>query len=245
MNNEFTDIYHLVEEKHFWFRGRRDLVLKELSDLSISKDSFILEVGCSGGPLLKTMSKIGYLNVFGIDICADAIDKCKSEKLFKTSVMDATTLDFEDNYFDMIIASDILEHIENQEKALQEWNRVLKPGGLLCVYVPALMSLWSDHDTVNHHFRRYKKSELVSILKLSNFSVLKSSYWNMFLFPLIYVIRTISRCLKLKNKGDLKPPGKFNFLFYLILVIENNLLRFFSFPIGVSVYAICKNNKTS
>ena len=101
--------YHLLEEKHWWFKGRRDIIFRLIKNLN--KKSKILEIGCSGGPLLKFLNKHGFNNTFGIDISKDAILYCKKKGLENVFFMDGTKTKFKNNFFDLIISSDSLEHI--------------------------------------------------------------------------------------------------------------------------------------
>ena len=161
MDQAYETKYHVQEDKHWWFESRRDMVIKLLRQSD--RNSKILEIGCSGGPLIRALNKLGYNDVHGIDISEPAIDLCKLREISNTSVMDGSRPDFGDGQFDVVIASDVLEHIEDEEKALCEWNRILKPSGKLIVFVPAFKMLWSKHDEANHHYRRYSKSELIRI----------------------------------------------------------------------------------
>lgn len=242
MKEGFESKYHEVEKTHFWFMSRRRYILNLLKDTP--KESRILDIGCSSGILLNELADTGFKreNLFGIDISQKAIDNCKDNNIQNSSVMDAQNISF-DKKFDIIIASDCLEHLKDDRLALDNWHSLLNENGSLYVFVPAFMVLWSSHDVHNMHFRRYTRKELESKLKASGFEIQKSSYWNFFLFLPIYLIRVFGRLFKTKKEnsnGDLQSPPFFNNLLLNLITVENQLLKFINFPFGVSAFCIVK-----
>ncbi len=241
MDLAYEQIYHQLEQTHFWFRARRDYILRRMQQWHIAKNAAILEVGCSGGPLLQALADQGYANVQGIDLSPAGIGLCHQRNLKNASIMDATALAFADQQFDLVIASDILEHIDQEAKALSEWRRVLKPGGKLLVMVPAYTFLWSQHDEVNHHFRRYTRGRLAAAMRQAGFSLTDCGYWNATLFPPVALVRVLRKCLPHpKRRGDARPTASLiNSLFYCAIKIENSLaLRGIRAPFGLSVLAV-------
>lgn len=241
MQRDFEKIYHELEKEHFWFKARRKYILNALQ--KADKNATILDIGCSSGILLNELSQIGFKseNLYGIDISEKAISNCRNAGLSNTFLMDAQNIDLKQK-FDFIIASDCLEHIEDDEKALRNWNELLQPNGVAYIFVPAFMSLWSQHDEVNMHFRRYERNELNNKLKKNGFQITKSSFWNFFLFLPIYLVRRIGsmRSSNTKESGDLKKLPLFNSVLFTLLNLENKLLQRFTFPFGVSSYAVVK-----
>jgi 2-polyprenyl-3-methyl-5-hydroxy-6-metoxy-1,4-benzoquinol methylase len=231
--------YHLLEERNWWFEARRDMVIKLLQHTD--RNSKILGIGCSGGPLLRNLGVHGYSNVYGIDISKDAVDLCRTRGLRNIALMDGSRPAFKAGEFDVVIASDVLEHIEDEGLALSEWNRILKPAGKLIVFVPAFELLWSQHDEANHHYRRYSKSRLVRALENANFEVNRSSYWNFLLFFPASLVRLLQRVQQPKNiKSDqlFELNSLSNELLVRLLKAENAVLNLINFPVGVSVFAI-------
>jgi SAM-dependent methyltransferase len=144
---------------------------------------------------------------------------------------------------DIAIASDCLEHIKDDVKALDNWFEILNPGGLLYVFVPAFMILWNEHDVANMHFRRYTRKALKKKLKESGFEIIKASYWNFFLFIPILLVRLLSRLLptsRNRNTGDLEQPPKGNDLLFKLINLENKLLKYLNFPFGVSTFCVAR-----
>jgi ubiquinone/menaquinone biosynthesis C-methylase UbiE len=235
--------YHQLEERHWWFKSRRDILIKLITDLAIKKESSILEIGCSGGALMAELVKMGYTNLTGIDISQSAIDLSRERGMVNVSVMDGANLEFKENSFDLLLASDVLEHIENEEAALREWRRVLKPGGIIVIFVPAFNHLWSQHDVVNHHFRRYSMKRLTHVVEHSHFIIKRRSYWNFFLFSPTLLVRTIqNKFYRANSKSDnLQQTNKLvNFALTYLVKFENFLLRFASYPVGVSLFIIAE-----
>src|SRR5690606_6783902 len=114
---------------------------------------------------------------YDADCCAFTREKTGLE-IIQGSVLE---LPFADNSFDLVCAFDIIEHVENDQKAVEEMLRVLKPGGSICVTVPAFMSLWTKHDDINLHFRRYRKEGLESLFNKAKGGIGQCFYFNSFL----------------------------------------------------------------
>ena len=242
MEENFEKKYHDVEKNHWWFKSRRNYLIDLLKD--IPKDSKILDIGCSSGVFLKDLENLGFdsTNLFGIDISEKAILNSKKNGLINTFVMDAQNITLTEK-FDIIVASDCLEHLENETKALKNWKNLLKKEGKMYVFVPAFMSLWSYHDDVNMHYRRYKKNELRLKIEHENLEIIKSSYWNFFLFVPVYVFRKISSLFNKNKSGesDIRIGNSIiNNLLLQLIVFENKLLKKINFPFGVSTFCIAK-----
>lgn len=238
--------YHQLEEQHWWFTSRRNTVFDLVQRMNLPPDTRILEIGCSGGPLQFMLRKAGFQHVTGIDVSEPAIALAKHRGLTDVHLMDGAHLKFPDASFDLVIASDVLEHIENDAQATREWARVLRPGGQMVVFVPAFQQLWSQHDVVNHHFRRYTGKDLRQVLEAARLHVSRVSFWNMALVFPTALMRMVQRRLTPPTKptdggGDLHGlPGPLNNLLSLWLRGENALLRRLNFPVGVSVFAVAQ-----
>ena len=244
MEKEFEKKYHDVETAHWWFKSRRKYLLDLLQNAP--KNSKVLDIGCSSGIFLKDLEKMGFAleNLYGVDISENAIANCKANGIPNAFVMDGQNITLTEQ-FDIIIASDCLEHLQNDTQAIQNWKSLLKIGGKLYVFVPAFMSLWSYHDEVNMHYRRYTNKELKSKLAGEQLQILKASYWNFFLFLPVYLFRKLSAVFQKNKKGesDISIGNAFinNSLLNLI-IFENKLLKMFNFPFGVSTFCIAQRN---
>lgn len=242
MEKDFEKKYHYVEIDHWWFKSRRKYLLDLVKDAP--KDSKILDIGCSSGIFLKDLEILGFKteNLFGVDISETAIKNCKANGIQHCFVMDAQNITLTET-FDIIIASDCLEHLEDDKKALKNWNSLLKIGGKMYVFVPAFMSLWSYHDTVNMHFRRYTNSELKTKLVAENLEIIKTSYWNFFLFLPVFFFRKVTAVFQKNKSGESDISignAIINRMLLNLIVLENKLLKVVSFPFGVSTFCIAK-----
>jgi SAM-dependent methyltransferase len=241
MNLDFEEKYHQLEQTHWWFKKRRELVVSWVR--KHRKDSAILDIGCSSGALLTDLNEVGYNNVSGIDVSETAVALAQQNGHDKASVMDGASTTFPAAQFDILVASDCLEHIENDETALADWMRILKPGGTLILFVPAYQFLWSAHDEVNHHFRRYTGKLLRTRVRNAGFTIARKGFWNFFLFPAISAVRLAQRMLPKSKKpvDDLKQPGPFtNKVLSAVIQVENSLLQGMNLPVGISTYVVAK-----
>jgi SAM-dependent methyltransferase len=203
-----------------------------------------LDIGCSGGPLLKLLLSQGYSQVLGIDISRKAIQLCKERDLKNVYLMDGVKSEFDSEKFDLIIASDVLEHTKDDKKAIKEWKRILKKGGVIICFVPALRFLWSDHDDRSGHYRRYTKRSLEFLFEINNFKIIRSSYWNIILFLPILFFRFLLN-FPLMRKFSVNQLKESHYLLNLLLTqllrIENALLSIgINYPLGVSVFVIAQ-----
>jgi SAM-dependent methyltransferase len=250
MNKGFEKTYHEVESGHWWFVSRRILV-KELVRRAVpDRNAVILEIGCSGGPLMQLLHDSGYTNLTGIDISPEAIELCRKRNLGKVMVMDAQQPVFPPASFDVISASDVLEHLEDAPRALAAWHRLLRPGGTLIVFVPAFKFLWSKHDEVNRHFHRYRAGELAELLRAAGFEIRRKGYWNFLLFFPIAAVRFAKRIFSRPSdkmpSGDLNAvPQLLNSFLMILLLLENRLiLAGVDLPFGVSAAVIARKPGT-
>lgn len=242
MEQSYASKYHRLEKNHWWFLGRRDIIFKLIKDYH--RDTEILDIGCSGGVLIEFLRDRGFRRLQGIDIDEKAIEICRQKEVTDVRVADAEKTGFKDQQFDIIIASDILEHIKDEDKALFEWHRILKKDGELLIFVPAFKFLWSKHDEVNRHYRRYSKSGMVGTLEKNGFKVKRISYWNFSLFLPVTLVRLYQRLLSSKRgSGDqLHNANRFmNKTLECILRLENSFLSGgINLPLGISIFAIAR-----
>jgi SAM-dependent methyltransferase len=240
LDKAYEEKYHDIEEWNWWFVARRRAVLSLLKNTG--KKSKILDIGCAGGPLLNDLKQQGFENAAGADFSEEAVAKCERRGL-KAYQMDAHNLEFAPNSFDLLIASDSLEHLEFDEKALANWYSILKPGGRIIVFVPAYKFLWSEQDVVNFHFRRYTRANLVAKMQKAGFNVTRKGYWNFSVFFPTAVFRLLQN---LKNKISPSKEAKdqlsgFNPALNKMLIgwmsVENKVFKAMPFPCGVSVFA--------
>lgn len=242
MQQEYEIMLHEVELANWWSRGRQDAILKILS--RYPRHVRICDIGCSSGALMQQLKARGFTSLAGIDISARAVEAAKKRGFIdvKEAAADATA--FSDNSFDIVIASDILEHVKDDGASIREWLRILKPEGILVLFVPAFPFLWSGHDVVLHHQRRYLRKPLVAMLTKNGFEVKKSFYWDFLLFFPKVVISLIGRFAKSKEKPEVQHlvSGPINWILTRLLLLENFLLFKVGvrYPVGVSIGIVAK-----
>ncbi len=246
------------EESSFWHLGRRVLIesllrkfvspspsqlphrsplMTEMGSFASSRQLRLLDLGCGTGGNFPVLSKFGEVVSCDLEETALLLAKQKFPQ-GKWMKADAQRLPFASRSFHLLTAFDLLEHLQAEEKALQEWRRVLKKGGLLFLTVPAHPWLWSEHDESLGHHRRYTLASLATLLKRANFRVIFGSYWLFLLFPLIVFQRLM---LKLKKRGRSAYPSFPPFLNSLLaglLSLEGRLVPFLPLPWGSTVVVV-------
>jgi len=235
--------YYALERKHWWFtvRGKilADLVRRYCSS---QPDLRILNVGVATGATSEMLQQFG--KVTSLEFDSDCCEFLRTEVGLEVTNGSVLELPFADTSFDLVCAFDVIEHVDDDRKAVTELQRVCRPGGHVFVTVPALMLLWSHHDVVNQHFRRYSKSQLLELFKSSN-GIHYATYFNSLLFLPILAFRLMSRLLpdKLLRKGagsdfTVFEDGVSNTILRAVFSMERKLLKLFRFPIGVSIACI-------
>ncbi len=221
------------EREHWWIKTRFEYIDTALK-FTKRKNLKLIEYGCGTAQNLwylqnKSKFKNSIETLKGIDP-----NLTSDFKLDWTPRKVTLTNEFTREKGDMAIAMDVLEHIEDEKGALKQWSESLDKGGLLFITVPAFMSLWSYHDEFLEHKRRYTKKELINVLKEAGFEPVKVSYAFSFIFPLVYLIRKLSKGGK---NQDLKlPPKPINWILSFLGKLENRLGGFNFF--GTSVIGV-------
>lgn len=235
----------LLEEEgtnHWWFRVRYDLLRKLVENYCYNKvDLKILDLGCGAGYHSKILEKYG--EVFSLDASETAVDFCRQKGLKHVVQGQADHLPFESEQFDLVVILDVLEHLEDDAKAVAEIKRVLKKNGVVISFVPAFSFLWSAHDERVIHKRRYVRAQLEKLMSVG-FTCLKISYFNFFLLPFIFLFHFFEKIFRIVPKEEsTKKLLILNPLFYLIFRSELLLLPKFSFPWGVSLLGVFKKTE--
>lgn len=234
---EYQKMYEL-EDNYWWFVGRRKILTGLLDKMNLGNHSRILDIGCGTGINFSYLQRYG--KVTGLDMSQYAISYCWKRGFTDVVQGHAEELNFENSSFDLITALDILEHVDDN-KALAQCHRVLKPNGYLLLNVPAFDFLWSKHDEAIGHKRRYTRSMLINTLESNGFVVERVSFWNFFLFPPVAVVRLVKKLLKRRRKSDIeKLPNIVNWFLTMTLSIEVWLLSFMNLPVGISLLCVAK-----
>jgi ubiquinone/menaquinone biosynthesis C-methylase UbiE len=227
-----------VEEKHWWYRALHKNILHFLKN-----DLHVLDAGCGTGLLLQKLQAEG--KAVGIDFSKNAVKFCHQRGLQQVTRASVEQLPFYDGTFTAITSADVLYHkgVSSDQQALKEFHRVLKPGGVIVLNLPAFEFLRSSHDRAIHTERRYTKSQLRSMVESVGFKIQKLYYRNTLLFPLVAIIRTVRKG-KLESDSDVVLPSNFvNEALARILFLDDWLARKIPFPAGVSVFCVARKVK--
>lgn len=235
---EYTKMFDL-EDTYWWFVGRRRLALKLLrSHTSVAKPD-VLDVGCGTGVVLRELSQ--WASPTGLDMSELALGFCRQRRLSRLILGDGSMLPLADKQFDAVIGLDIFEHIEDDAAAFAEAYRVLRPGGILVLSVPAFRALWGPHDVALMHFRRYRSDEIRRALEAAGFTVRRSTYSVFFLFPVVVVWRLFEKRKKGPAKASLvSVPAWMNAALIGLQNLEASLISALNLPWGSSVIAVAQ-----
>lgn len=229
-----------IQARHWWYEGRRRILESMIRRLNLPAASSILEVGCGTGANLQMLKKFG--SVTGVE--PNAWGRAHSAEISGCDIRDGLLpggISFSGPY-DLVCAFDVIEHVDQDLESLRTLHRLTSPGGHAVLTVPAWRFLWSQHDVINHHKRRYSLDEFRSLLKQTGFSVEFMSYYNFWLFPAVALVRIVKKALKIDNRPDLTRPENplINALLTGVFSSERFLLGHCRLPFGVSIIALCR-----
>ena len=247
MQADMYELHRELEDTHWWFTARRTIVLAMLEEHLAEWPPRtgrlrIADVGCGAGGMLPHLAAFG--DVVGIDPAPAAVEYSRRTGLDVRSGSLPDALPFDDtDAFDVITLLDVLEHVRDDEASLCTLHALLVPGGRLVITVPAFPMLWSSHDVVNEHFRRYRRPLLAERLRAAGFAVDRMSYCNSALFLPIAAVRILRRVSgrDAASEGDLgRVAEPLNSALHHLFAAERHLLRHFALPAGVSLIAVAR-----
>ncbi len=232
-----------LQDRHWWFVGRRKVIAKLIHRcVVLPQHPRILEAGCGYGGNLAMLAQFGGLDAFELEEEA----RSHASALIQLPVSAGYLPDhigFENQSFDLIAMLDVLEHIEDDIGSLRALGDRLGIDGSILITVPALPWLWSEHDEVHHHKRRYTKASLKKVLRRAGFEPASVGYFNTLLFPLALIQRLASRVSGRRYVADAMPPRLLNGLLEMVFAFERVLIGRVNFPIGLSLYAVARRER--
>jgi SAM-dependent methyltransferase len=242
--NEYENLAR-IENGHWFYVGKRDIVRHWIQRVHpLRPDHLLADCGAGTGTFASEMA--AHCRVVALDDHEESLNLAR-KKLGAERVKQGacTHLPLPDQSVDVLTALDVIEHVEHDRSAMEEFSRVVKPGGIVVITVPALMMLWSDWDVTLHHFRRYTRRSLLEIVSPDVFQLIHCNYVNVAVLPLVLLVRKW-RALKTRFGGKIQsrsedaiPPGWINGLLRWVFVklACQSLVRF---PGGVGLLAVLR-----
>ena len=226
------------DSTHWWYRARRDILADYLSRFAnLPADARILEIGCGTGHNLAMLSTFGEVDAIEIDPAARGFAGQRLGKPVGTAPLPGLP-GVPRGHYHLIAVLDVVEHIDDDVAALKAMAACLAPGGKILITVPAHPWMWSAHDVVNHHHRRYSKNTLRKAIAAAGLRDEKLGYFNSLLFPLAAGARVMGRLMGRDDSDDSPPPLAINTLFERIFRLERHMVGRVPMLPGVSIVTL-------
>lgn len=230
--------FEILEEstQSWWYAGREAIIARALKPFMAGKQGKVLDFGAGQGGMQHFLSNYG--NVFAYEKDKDAVAKAATRGYEAVYTEESEV--GQKPLYTLIGAFDVLEHIEDDAAAASMLSGLLLPGGILVVSVPAYNFLWSEHDVINHHFRRYTRAGITSLLGSAGFTVQYCTYWNFLLFPLAVIVRLFNKT----GEGAFNLPRAIDRLLTGLLRAESLIIPALSFPCGSGIVVVARKNNS-
>ena len=231
---------HGAEDRHWWYRGRRTVLERVIAGLTLPAGARILDAGCGSGRNMVELARHG--SVTGVELSRPSVELARARESGEVLEGSVLELPFESDSFELVVSLDVIEHLEDDLGALRELHRVVAPGGALLVTVPAYPWLWSGHDEINHHYRRYTRRSLQSVARAGGWEQARTTYFNSLLLPVAIVLRLLERLSPRTTESSLDlwvPPAPLNWLLERPLALEAAVIgRGGRIPAGLSLLTL-------
>lgn len=229
-----------LQETHWWFTARREILASEIACLPLPKPARLLEVGCGPGGNLGLLKTFGDVRAIEPDAESRAYAAEHSGVVVEGGLLPDGLPDL-GGPFDLVAAFDVIEHVDDDAAAVAALGRLLKPGGFLVTTVPAYQWLWSEHDAQHHHKRRYTRATYRRLFEAAGLKVRRATHFNSILFPPIAAVRLAKSAVRMKG-GDEEalPPPPLNGLLRRLFGAEKAILGATDIPFGVSILVIAE-----
>ncbi len=191
MDDRYERVTIAVEDRHWWYRGRRQVLRAALGSLELPASARLLDAGCGSGRNMVELRAFG--EVTGLELSEASVSVARARGVGEVMPGSLELLPFDASSFDGAAALDVIEHLEDDRGALRNLHTVVRPQGFLVVTVPAYQWLWSQHDELNRHCRRYTRHTLVAAAEDAGWHTLSASYFNSILLPVAVIARMFER----------------------------------------------------
>lgn len=231
------------EDHHWWHTGRRRIVSDMVERLRLPPNSRLLDAGCGAGGMLDTLSIFGEVSGLDMDPEKAALARRRGYDDIREGVVER--LPWDEEMFDLVTLLDVLEHTADDRVTLNELHRVVRPGGYLLVTVPAYQALWSSHDVVNHHYRRYSRRALRAAAGGAAWSVERITFFNALLLPPAIAVR-LAQKLRRESAAQHTPDAEigprwlYPALEMPLRAEASWLRRDLNLPVGLSLLALLR-----
>ena len=240
MERDYELQTHQAEDRHWWYRGRRRVLERVIAALALPEQARILDAGCGSGRNMLELARRG--TVSGVEVSDTSAELARERHAGEVISGSVVQMPFASESFDLAVCLDVLEHLEDDLAAMQELRRVVAPDGSLLVTVPAYQWLWSGHDEVNHHHRRYNDRSLRHVAEQAGWQQVRSTHFNSLLLPVAMLLRILDRFSRKTTESSLDlwvPPQPLNWLLERPLLLEAGLIgRGGRIPAGLSLLAV-------
>lgn len=244
----YADIYH-AETTHWWFCARRHIVAKMIETFAVRRRPLLIaDIGCGMGSTSQMLTKFG--RVLAMDYSPTALAFSLQRGLTGLVAAALPNLPCPDNTFDVACALDVIEHLDDDQSAIREILRVCKPGGLIVITVPAYQWLWSEHDDINEHKRRYTRRMLLERIGCLDVKLLKLSYMNTFLSLPVIVYRMWKNLWPATGRKKKSPrsdvfavPPLVNRILTRTFAAESICLKHGNLPFGTSLICVARKDE--
>ena len=240
MDRDYEQQTFQAEDRHWWYRGRRTVLDRVLDGLGLPTHARILDAGCGSGRNMIELARRG--TVTGVELSQPSVEKARARGCGEVVEGSVLEMPFADASFDLAVSLDVIEHLEDDLGALRELRRTVAPGGALLLTVPAYQWLWSGHDEINHHQRRYTRRSLQEVAERAGWRQERTSYFNSLLLPVAILLRVLDRFNRKTTESSLDlwvPPELVNRALEVPLTLEAALLaRGGRIPAGLSLLSV-------
>jgi SAM-dependent methyltransferase len=244
MDRDYEQQTFQAEDRHWWYRGRRRVLDNVIDGLALpgagGQPTTILDAGCGSGRNMVELARRGA--VTGVELSPPSVEKARKRGCGEVIEGSVLEMPFADGSFDLAVSLDVIEHLEDDLGALRELRRVVAPGGALLLTVPAYQWLWSGHDEINHHQRRYTLRSLKTVAERAGWKQERTTYFNSLLLPVAIALRVLDRFNRKTTESSLDlwvPPEPVNRVLELPLVLEAALIgRGGRIPAGLSLLSV-------